>query len=202
MRSSTGVLQAVVSVLGTPRNWVNGQLCSCLPTSMSSPPFLPLALRTDPFGAVLSKETSARPHAGSRLPAAALLPQPPCPRVPQIFERETRREKILEARHREMRLKEKGKVEGKDDDQREEETTLNLEELVTKAEEEFFDIIFSELKKKEAEAMKKKPKPVGPQAGGTGWGGGVRGWGSPRPGFFLLSDLLGDLGQVASAGGP
>nr|XP_035934928.1 dynein intermediate chain 2, axonemal isoform X1 [Halichoerus grypus] len=76
-----------------------------------------------------------------------------------IFERETRREKILEARHREMRLKEKGKVEGKDDDQREEETTLNLEELVTKAEEEFFDIIFSELKKKEAEAMKKKPKP-------------------------------------------
>nr|XP_045744490.1 dynein axonemal intermediate chain 2 [Mirounga angustirostris] len=76
-----------------------------------------------------------------------------------IFERETRREKILEARHREMRLKEKGKVEGKDDDQREEETTLNLEELVTKAEEEFFDIIFAELKKKEAEAMKKKPKP-------------------------------------------
>ncbi|XP_073739247.1 dynein axonemal intermediate chain 2 isoform X2 [Callorhinus ursinus] len=76
-----------------------------------------------------------------------------------IFERETRREKILEARHREMRLKEKGKVEGKDDDQREEETTLNLEELVSKAEEEFFDIIFSELRKKEVEAMKMKPKP-------------------------------------------
>ena len=36
-----------------------------------------------------------------------------------MFERETRREKILEARHREMRLKEKGKAEGKDDDPRE-----------------------------------------------------------------------------------
>ncbi|XP_039085684.1 dynein intermediate chain 2, axonemal isoform X2 [Hyaena hyaena] len=76
-----------------------------------------------------------------------------------IFERETRREKILEARHREMRLKEKGKVEGKDDDLREEEPTFNLEELVTKAEHEFFDIIYSELRKKETEAMKNKTKP-------------------------------------------
>ncbi|OWK14462.1 hypothetical protein Celaphus_00001670, partial [Cervus elaphus hippelaphus] len=66
-----------------------------------------------------------------------------------IFERETRREKILEARHREMRLKEKGKAEGRDDELREELPILNLEELVTKAEEEFFDIIFTELKRKE-----------------------------------------------------
>lgn len=76
-----------------------------------------------------------------------------------IFERETRREKILEARHREMRLKEKGKVEGKEDDQKEEEAALDLDELVGKAEEEFFEVIFSELKRKEAEALKKKPKP-------------------------------------------
>nr|XP_008511391.1 PREDICTED: dynein intermediate chain 2, axonemal isoform X2 [Equus przewalskii] len=76
-----------------------------------------------------------------------------------IFERETRREKILEARHREMRLKEKGKAEGKDDDLREEETAVNLEELVAKAEEEFFNVIFAELKKRETEALKKsKPK--------------------------------------------
>lgn len=75
-----------------------------------------------------------------------------------IFERETRREKILEARHREMRLKEKGKAEARDDDQREEETALDLNELVSKAEEEFFEVIFSELKRKEAEALKKKPK--------------------------------------------
>ncbi|KAK2503602.1 hypothetical protein MC885_021843 [Smutsia gigantea] len=73
-----------------------------------------------------------------------------------MFERETRREKLLEARLREMRLKEKGKV---DDEPREEETPVDLEELVTKAEEEFFDIIFAELKKKETEAMKtSKPK--------------------------------------------
>ncbi|XP_057572243.1 dynein axonemal intermediate chain 2 isoform X2 [Hippopotamus amphibius kiboko] len=77
-----------------------------------------------------------------------------------IFERETRREKILEARHREMRLKEKGKAEGKEDDLREEEPALKLENLVTKAEEEFFNVIFTELKRREAEAMKKKPKPL------------------------------------------
>lgn len=80
-----------------------------------------------------------------------------------------------------MRLKEKGKVEGKEDDQREEEPILTLEELVTKAEEEFFDIIFTELKKKEVEAMKKS-KPVGPEwgreegcGGGTGTQGGAVG---------------------------
>ncbi|KAF6093358.1 dynein axonemal intermediate chain 2 [Phyllostomus discolor] len=72
-----------------------------------------------------------------------------------IFERETRREKILEARHREMRLKEKGKSDGKEEELREEETAVDLEELVGKAEEEFFDIILSELKKKEAEALRK-----------------------------------------------
>ncbi|XP_077019839.1 dynein axonemal intermediate chain 2 [Tamandua tetradactyla] len=78
-----------------------------------------------------------------------------------IFERETRREKILEARHREMRLKEKGKAEGKEEDSREEERSVNLEELVSTAEKEFFDVIFAELRKKEAEAMRKQPKPVG-----------------------------------------
>nr|XP_048302125.1 dynein axonemal intermediate chain 2 isoform X2 [Myodes glareolus] len=79
-----------------------------------------------------------------------------------IFERETRREKILEARHREMRLKEKGKAEGKDDEQKDEEMALNLEELVAKAEEEFFEVIFSELKRKEVEALRKSPKPKKP----------------------------------------
>ncbi|XP_023986002.2 dynein axonemal intermediate chain 2 [Physeter macrocephalus] len=79
--------------------------------------------------------------------------------VSSIFERETRREKILEARHREMRLKEKGKAEGKVDGLSGEEPALNLEELVTEAEEEFFDVIFTELKKREAEATK-KPKRV------------------------------------------
>lgn len=64
-----------------------------------------------------------------------------------------------------MRLKEKGKAEGRDDDQKKEETTLDLDDLVNKAQEEFFEIIFSELKRKEAEALKKKPKPVRTSAG-------------------------------------
>ncbi|XP_042639469.1 dynein axonemal intermediate chain 2 [Orycteropus afer afer] len=78
-----------------------------------------------------------------------------------IFERETRREKILEARHREMRLKEKGRAEGKEEGLVEEETAVDLEELVSKAEEEFFNVIFTELKRKEKDVMKKsKPGPT------------------------------------------
>lgn len=74
-----------------------------------------------------------------------------------------------------MRLKEKGKSEGKDEDQKEDEAALDLEELVIKAEEEFFEVVFSELKKKEAEALKKKPKSVRTSAGAwVGWSlGGV-----------------------------
>ncbi|XP_012384708.2 dynein axonemal intermediate chain 2 isoform X1 [Dasypus novemcinctus] len=72
-----------------------------------------------------------------------------------IFERETRREKLLEARHREMRLKEKGRAEGRDEDSKEEEPAASLEELVAAAEQEFFDVIFAELRKKEADAVKK-----------------------------------------------
>lgn len=67
-----------------------------------------------------------------------------------------------------MRLKEKGKAEGKDDDQKDEEMALDLDELVAKAEEEFFEVIFAELKKKEAEALKKKAKPVRTSARGLG----------------------------------
>ncbi|XP_005412284.1 PREDICTED: dynein intermediate chain 2, axonemal isoform X1 [Chinchilla lanigera] len=84
-----------------------------------------------------------------------------------LFERETRREKILEARQKEMRLKEKGKAEGKDDDQRDEELATNLEEMVANAEKEFFDIVFAELKKREAEAMQKKAKPQKKQSSET-----------------------------------
>lgn len=94
---------------------------------------------------------------------------PLCPCVPQIFERETRREKILEARHREMRLKEKTKTEGKDDELREEVPPINLEELVSQAEEEFFNIIFTELKKKEAAAIKPKPVGASSRAQWVGW---------------------------------
>ncbi|GAB5581266.1 dynein axonemal intermediate chain 2 isoform X1 [Prionailurus iriomotensis] len=98
-----------------------------------------------------------------------------------IFERETRREKILEARHREMRLKEKGKAEGRDDSLREEEPTFHLEELVTKAEDEFFNIIYSELKKKETEAMKKTKPRIEEEEGIVGVGHGLQGPPDERP---------------------
>ncbi|XP_037666008.1 dynein intermediate chain 2, axonemal isoform X2 [Choloepus didactylus] len=78
-----------------------------------------------------------------------------------MFERETRREKLLEARHREMRLKEKGKAEGQEEDSKGGEPAVNLEELLRAAEQEFFDVIFAELRKREAEAVKKKPKSAG-----------------------------------------
>lgn len=104
-----------------------------------------------------------------------------------------------------MRLKEKGKVEGKEDDQREEEPILTLEELVTKAEEEFFDIIFTELKKKEVEAMKKS-KPVGPErgreegwVGGTGTQGGAVG---RRGGAWGRGEDTGSGGGAPGLGAP
>ncbi|XP_059853873.1 dynein axonemal intermediate chain 2 [Delphinus delphis] len=117
--------------------------------------------------------------------------------VSSIFERETRREKIMETRHREMRLKKKSKAEGRESYPSEEKPALNPEQLVTEAEEEFFNVIFTELKRREAEAMKEKPKPVGALRGlGVAWPGGSRG---PRAACLLTS---GDREQVASLGGP
>ncbi|XP_053552306.1 dynein axonemal intermediate chain 2 [Bombina bombina] len=72
-----------------------------------------------------------------------------------MFERETKREKILEARHREMRLKERSKSEpSKEDEAREEKTEDNTEELIAKAEKEFFEIIEAERKRMELEEKK------------------------------------------------
>ncbi|XP_015425985.1 PREDICTED: dynein intermediate chain 2, axonemal [Myotis davidii] len=106
-----------------------------------------------------------------QLPPTSHGPLCPCPA--QIFERETRREKILEARHREMRLKEKGKAEGREEEPREEEVSINLEELVAKAEEEFFNVIYSEMKRKETEALR---KPTEVRAWGGARMGGGKAW--------------------------
>ncbi|CAH2291477.1 dynein intermediate chain 2, axonemal [Pelobates cultripes] len=74
-----------------------------------------------------------------------------------MFERETKREKILEARHREMRLKERSKAEpSKDEDTREENPEENTDELIAKAEKEFFEIIEAERKRLEKEDNKEK----------------------------------------------
>ncbi|XP_013416067.1 dynein intermediate chain 3, ciliary [Lingula anatina] len=69
--------------------------------------------------------------------------------VNAIFERETRREKILDARHREMKLKERQKSSQGEHKQEEEEGGYEEEDLVSKAEREFFETIEYEQKQKE-----------------------------------------------------
>ncbi|XP_067928914.1 dynein intermediate chain 3, ciliary-like [Watersipora subatra] len=80
--------------------------------------------------------------------------------VTAMFERETRREKILEARHREMKLKERTKSKGAGEKEDEEKDEVEDEEdLVKKAEEEFFETIEHAVKlreKKEAEKRKQE----------------------------------------------
>lgn len=62
-----------------------------------------------------------------------------------MFERETRREKILESRNRELKLKEKAGAQ-KDEDGREAENKEDLQEAdpIEKAEKDFFKIVAEE----------------------------------------------------------
>ncbi|XP_046709967.1 dynein axonemal intermediate chain 2 [Silurus meridionalis] len=72
-----------------------------------------------------------------------------------MFERETKREKILEARHREMRLKERCRSEqGKDEDTRDGEESS--EDLVARAEKEFFEMVEAGMKKSGKEEKTEK----------------------------------------------
>ncbi|KAG8129229.1 hypothetical protein E2320_015939 [Naja naja] len=73
-----------------------------------------------------------------------------------MFERETKREKILEARHREMRLKEKTKLEGKDEDAKEEAEEEKPPEVMKRVRKEFFDVIEGELRRRERAQIKVK----------------------------------------------
>lgn len=78
-----------------------------------------------------------------------------------MFERETRREKILEARHREMKLKERTKSKGapEEEDRGGMEEGDEEEDLVAKAEADFFDTIEHAVKlreKKDAEKRKQE----------------------------------------------
>ncbi|XP_030631557.1 dynein intermediate chain 3, ciliary, partial [Chanos chanos] len=76
-----------------------------------------------------------------------------------MFERETKREKILEARHREMRLKERSRSEqSKEDEGKEGDSEESTEDLVSRAEKEFFEIVEAEQRKKEKEDAKEKLK--------------------------------------------
>ncbi|CAL8309424.1 unnamed protein product [Boreogadus saida] len=83
--------------------------------------------------------------------------------VSAMFERETKREKILEARQRELRLKERSRSEqGKDEDAgaREGDGEETPEEMIARAEAEFFEVIDAELRKKEKEEEKQREKDV------------------------------------------
>uniref|UniRef100_A0A8C6VDJ0 Dynein intermediate chain 2, axonemal n=1 Tax=Naja naja TaxID=35670 RepID=A0A8C6VDJ0_NAJNA len=77
-----------------------------------------------------------------------------------MFERETKREKILEARHREMRLKEKTKLEGKDEDAKEEAEEEKPPEVMKRVRKEFFDVIEGELRRRERAQIKVKVEKV------------------------------------------
>lgn len=75
----------------------------------------------------------------------------------QMFERETKREKILEARHREMRLKERSRSEqSREDEGKDADGEESAEELLARAEREFFHIMEAEKKKEEKERNKVK----------------------------------------------
>lgn len=77
----------------------------------------------------------------------------------QMFERETKREKILEARHREMRLKERSRSEqSKEDDGREMDGEENADDLLARTEKEFFDLVVAEKKKREKEEEKEQER--------------------------------------------
>lgn len=64
-----------------------------------------------------------------------------------MFERETKREKILEARHREMRLKERARSEGQGTEV-EERPVETPQEVLDRARREFFEVIEAELQRR------------------------------------------------------
>ena len=64
-----------------------------------------------------------------------------------MFERETKREKILEARHREMRLKERARSEGQEAEV-EERLVESPQEVLDRTRREFFEIIEAELQRR------------------------------------------------------
>ncbi len=67
----------------------------------------------------------------------------------QMFERETKREKILEARQREIRLKERSRSEqSREEDGGREDGEDSPEQLIARAERDFYSVVGTELKKR------------------------------------------------------
>jgi len=76
--------------------------------------------------------------------------------VTAMFEREQRREKILESRHREMRLKQRSTSQQDKQDEPEDGGDYEDEDLVARAEKDFYDAIEAEKKSREAKEAKRK----------------------------------------------
>lgn len=67
----------------------------------------------------------------------------------QVLERETKREKILEARQREIRLKERSRSEqSRDEDGGQEDPDESPEQLIARAEKDFYSTVESELRRR------------------------------------------------------
>ncbi|NXJ85750.1 DNAI2 protein, partial [Trogon melanurus] len=116
--------------------------------------------------------------------------------VNAMFERETKREKILEARHREMRLKERARSEAR---LAEAESTLeeSPQEVLKRARREFFEVIEAERTRAETKHLRGKVQGMG-RTGSRHrdflpWG---RGQGSPSA--FQVKDRVGE--EVAAEG--
>ncbi|XP_046888484.1 dynein axonemal intermediate chain 2 [Hypomesus transpacificus] len=82
--------------------------------------------------------------------------------VTAMFEREAKREKILEARQREMRLKERSRSEQskEDDGAKDPDGEESVEELIARAEAEFYEMVDAELKKREKGDRQNREKDV------------------------------------------
>nr|XP_056704684.1 dynein axonemal intermediate chain 2 [Euleptes europaea] len=121
-------------------------------------PTLNLKVCDDPLFSLRLQDNGRFIGCGSKLGTVTLLEVSSCLCTLQrneknlasaMFERETKREKILEARHREMRLKERTKTEGKEEEVKEETEEEKPEEILARVRKEFFDVIENELKRRE-----------------------------------------------------
>lgn len=65
-----------------------------------------------------------------------------------MFERETKREKILEARQREIRLKERSRSEQSREEDGGREDGEDPDQLITRAEKDFYSVVDTELRRR------------------------------------------------------
>ncbi|KAM9339741.1 dynein axonemal intermediate chain 2 [Symphorus nematophorus] len=78
-----------------------------------------------------------------------------------MFERETKREKILESRQRELRLKERSRSEqSRDEDAGREDADESPEQLIARAEKDFFSVVEMELRRRDRDEQNNREKDV------------------------------------------